>query len=161
LIWSSKVWMLHRARHHQLFLYLYIRRLAFSALPVHPHIMIRGLAILLVFQSLGEVATKFIHGLIPGPVIGMILLLAFLVWQKKIAPSISIAADGLLAHLAIFFIPAAVGVMLYVRELSSAGVAWFLAIILSTAVSMTIAALLLKWFFRHDVDAPKQSHPSP
>jgi holin-like protein len=126
--------------------------------------MIRGLAILLVFQSLGEVAAKFIHGLIPGPVIGMILLLAFLVWKKKIAPTISIAADGLLAHLAIFFIPAAVGVMLYARELSSAGVAWLLAIILSTAVSMAITALLLKWFFRgyvgDDVDAPKPSDSS-
>ena len=156
--------MLRRARHHQLFRYLCVRRLAFLTLPVHPHIMIRGLAILLVFQSLGEVAAKFIHGLIPGPVIGMILLLAFLVWKKKIAPSISVAADGLLAHLAIFFIPAAVGVMLYARELSSAGVAWLLAIILSTAVSMAITALLLKWFFRgyvgDDVDAPKPSDSS-
>lgn len=128
---------------------------------MHARTMIRGLAILLIFQSLGEVATKFIHGLIPGPVIGMILLLAFLVSRKNIAESISIAADGLLAHLAIFFIPAAVGVMLYVRELMSAGVAWLLAIILSTVVSMTITALLLKWFFRYDTDAPKQSDSSP
>jgi holin-like protein len=123
--------------------------------------MIRGLAILLIFQSIGEVTTRFIHGLIPGPVIGMILLLAFLVWQKKIAPSISIAADGLLAHLAIFFIPAAVGVMLYARELASAGAAWLLAIVVSTAVSMAVTALLLKWFFRDDNDAEKQSDLSP
>jgi holin-like protein len=128
---------------------------------MHARTMIRGLAILLIFQSLGEVATKIIHGLIPGPVIGMILLLIFLVSRKTIAVSISIAADGLLAHLAIFFIPAAVGVMLYVRELISAGPAWLLAIVLSTAMSMTITALLLKWFFRHDVDAPKQSDSSP
>jgi holin-like protein len=127
---------------------------------MHARTMIRGLAILLIFQSLGEVATKFIHGLIPGPVIGMILLLIFLVSRKKIAASISIAADGLLAHLAIFFIPAAVGVMLYVRELTSAGLAWLLAIVLSTSVSMAITAFLLKWFFRHDVDAPKQSDSS-
>jgi holin-like protein len=128
---------------------------------MHARTMIRGLAILLIFQSLGEVATKIIHGLIPGPVIGMILLLILLVSRKTIAISISIAADGLLAHLAIFFIPAAVGVMLYVRELISAGPAWLLAIVLSTAMSMTITALLLKWFFRHDVDAPKQSDSSP
>jgi holin-like protein len=155
------VWMLRRSRHHQLFLYLCARRLAFSTPPVHPHIMIRGLAILLVFQSLGEVATRFIHGVLPGPVIGMILLLVFLVLKKNIAASISIAADGLLAHLAIFFIPAAVGVMLYVRELTSAGAAWLLAIVLSTAVSIAITGLLLKWFFRHDLDAPRQSDLSP
>ncbi len=118
--------------------------------------MIRGLAILLIFQSIGEVATRFIHGLIPGPVIGMILLLVFLIVKKKIAPSISTAADGLLAHLAIFFIPAAVGVMLYVSELASAGAAWLLAILLSTAASMAITALLLKWFFKGDDSGAKK-----
>lgn len=132
---------------------------------MHARTMIRGLAILLIFQSLGEVTTKFIHGLVPGPVIGMILLLVFLVSRKKIAESIAIAADGLLAHLAIFFIPAAVGVMLYARELTSAGAAWLLAIILSTALSMAITALLLKYFFRgyvgDDIEAPKQSDSLP
>ncbi len=123
--------------------------------------MIRGLAILLIFQSIGEVATRFIHGVIPGPVIGMILLLVFLVIKKKIAPSIAIAADGLLAHLAIFFIPAAVGVMLYVTELMSAGAAWLLAILLSTAASMAITALLLKWFFRDDDSGAKKPDFSP
>ena len=107
--------------------------------------MIRGLAILLIFQSIGEVVTKFIHGVLPGPVIGMILLLAFLVLRKNIAASIAIAADGLLAHLAIFFIPAAVGVMLYIGTLRSAGVAWLLAIVLSTVGAITVTALLLKW----------------
>ncbi len=123
--------------------------------------MIRGLAILLIFQSIGEVATRFIHGIIPGPVIGMILLLVFLVAKKTIAPSIAVAADGLLAHLAIFFIPAAVGVMLYVTELMSAGAAWLLAILLSTAASMAITALLLKWFFRDDESSAKKTDVSP
>ena len=127
---------------------------------MHAHTMIRGLAILLVFQLIGEVATKFIHGLIPGPVIGMIFLLVFLIVKKKIAPSISTAADGLLAHLAIFFIPAAVGVMLYVSELASAGAAWLLAILLSTAASMAITALLLKWFFRGDDSGAKKPDTS-
>lgn len=111
--------------------------------------MIRGLAILLIFQSLGEVLTRFIHGVIPGPVIGMISLLAFLVARKKVAASIAIAADGLLAHLAIFFIPAAVGVMLYVTTLKSAGAAWLLAILFSTAGAIAVTALLLKWLTKN------------
>lgn len=106
--------------------------------------MLRGLTILLIFQSIGEVTTKFIHGVIPGPVIGMILLFAFLLWRRKIAPSIATAADSLLAHLAIFFIPAAVGVMLYVGTLADAGAAWLLAILLSTVGAITVTALLLK-----------------
>ncbi len=108
--------------------------------------MIRGLALLLIFQSLGEVLTRTIHGVIPGPVIGMMLLLAFLVLRKQIAPSIAIAADSLLAHLAIFFIPAAVGVMLYVGTLADAGAAWLLAIVFSTVGAIAVTALIMKQF---------------
>lgn len=119
--------------------------------------MIRGLAILLIFQSIGEVVTKFIHGVLPGPVIGMILLLAFLVLRKNIAASIAIAADGLLAHLAIFFIPAAVGVMLYIGTLKSAGAAWLLAIVFSTVGAITVTALLLKWLTK---SSPPDNEPA-
>ena len=119
--------------------------------------MIRGLAILLIFQSIGEVVTKFIHGVLPGPVIGMILLLAFLVLRKNIASSIAMAADGLLAHLAIFFIPAAVGVMLYIGTLRSAGAAWLLAIVFSTVGAITVTALLLKWLTK---SSPTDNEPA-
>lgn len=123
--------------------------------------MIRGLAILLIFQSIGEVLTKFIHGVLPGPVIGMILLLVFLVLRKNIAPSIALAADGLLAHLAIFFIPAAVGVMLYIGTLRSAGAAWLLAILLSTVGAITVTALLLKWLTKSNAADNEPIEPAP
>jgi len=106
--------------------------------------MIQGVAIMLVFQSLGEVASRFIHGVIPGPVIGLLLLLGFLVARGRIAPSIAKAADGLLAHLSIFFIPAAVGVMLYAATLAQSGAAWVLAIILSTVAAIATTALTLR-----------------
>ena len=133
------------------------RIIAFFYLPMHAVNMIRGLAILLIFQSIGEVVTKFIHGVLPGPVIGMILLLAFLVLRKNIASSIAIAADGLLAHLAIFFIPAAVGVMLYIGTLRSAGAAWLLAIVFSTVGAITVTALLLKWLTK---SSPTDNEPA-
>ena len=122
--------------------------------------MIRGLAILLIFQSLGEVLTRTIHGLIPGPVIGMMLLFAFLVWRKHIAPSIAMAADSLLAHLAIFFIPAAVGVMLYVGALAEAGAAWLLAILFSTAGAIAVTALIMKHFSPPNTSIGEASQPS-
>ena len=137
------------------------RIIAFFYLPMHAVNMIRGLAILLIFQSIGEVVTKFIHGVLPGPVIGMILLLVFLVLRKNIAASVATAADGLLAHLAIFFIPAAVGVMLYIGTLRSAGAAWLLAILLSTVGAITVTALLLKWLSnsRHADNEPIEPTP--
>lgn len=106
--------------------------------------MIRGLAVLLVFQSLGELASRLLQGAMPGPVLGLILLLAFLVAKKEIAPSIATAADSLLAHLSIFFIPAAVGVMLYASTLAETGAAWVVAIGLSTVAAISTTALVLR-----------------
>jgi holin-like protein len=118
--------------------------------------MLRGLAILLVFQSIGEVASRFLHGAMPGPVIGLVLLFIFLVARKRIddsmATSVMAAADALLAHLSIFFIPAAVGVMLYVSTLAQSGVAWILAIVLSTTAAIATTALVLRWLSKPSDD---------
>ncbi len=106
--------------------------------------MLRGLAMLLVFQSLGEVIVRASGMVVPGPVVGMVLLFAFLVLKRDTPPSLGEAADGLLSHLAIFYIPAAVGVMLYAKPLAEQGLAWIVAILLSTAGAMLLPALLLK-----------------
>ncbi len=110
--------------------------------------MIRGLAILLVFQSLGEALSGLLHGAVPGPVIGMVLLFVFLVVRKSIGESVSAAADGLLAHLSIFFIPAAVGVMLYAGALAQSSAAWILAIVFSTIGAIATTALVFRMLSR-------------
>ena len=122
--------------------------------------MIRGLAVLLVFQSLGEAASRLLHGAVPGPVVGLLLLLAFLVARKQIAPSIGTAADGLLAHLSIFFIPAAVGVMLYAPTLARSGAAWGLAILCSTVAAITTTALTLRALSPREPPAVRGEPPS-
>jgi holin-like protein len=133
--------------------------------------MIRGLAILLIFQSLGEVAASLIGGAVPGPVIGLVLLLTFLVVRKKrvsatatpsdIDTSVASAADRLLSHLSIFFIPAAVGVMLYVAALTQSGAAWILAIVLSTVATITVTALVLRWLSKSIIPAAPSSPAQP
>jgi holin-like protein len=110
--------------------------------------MIRGLALLLVFQCLGEAAAHLTHSPVPGPVIGMVLLLAMLVWRRATPASLDDAASGLLAHLSIFFIPAAVGVMLYASDLARNSLSWIAAIAVSTAAAIVVSALILKRFLK-------------
>jgi len=45
--------------------------------------VIQGLAALLLFQSLGEVIAQLSGAPVPGPVIGLVLLLAALVWRQR------------------------------------------------------------------------------
>lgn len=75
--------------------------------------MLQGFVFLLIFQLVGEVLSNFLGLPIPGNVIGMALLLIALMigWIKE--ETIQEASDLLLSHMALFFVPAGVGVMLY------------------------------------------------
>ncbi len=119
--------------------------------------MLKGVAILLVFQSIGEVVAHFTRGVVPGPVLGMVLLLVVLVARKKIEPAIAQAADGLLANLSVFFIPAAVGVMLYASSLQQSVLAWTLAIILSTIAAISTTALCLRFLLKRTENSGNKS----
>lgn len=121
--------------------------------------MLRGLALLLVFQSLGEVAVRASGTVVPGPVVGMVLLFIFLVVRKDSPRSLTEVADGLLSHLAIFYIPAAVGVMLYAKPLAEQGIAWIAAILLSTLGAMLLPALLLKRWLGNEPEASANGEP--
>lgn len=123
--------------------------------------MIQGLAVLLLFQSIGEALAQLTDAPVPGPVIGLVLLLAALVVQQRRGKAewapLAQAADGLLAHLSIFFVPAAVGVMLYWEPLAREGLAWIVAIVASTAASIAVTAL----FLRHRLGAQPDEPDAP
>jgi holin-like protein len=74
--------------------------------------VINGLLWLLGFQLAGEVVVRSLDLTVPGPVMGMVLL--FVVLQLRRPPAsanLFRAADGLLKHLQLLFIPAGVGVV--------------------------------------------------
>ncbi len=60
-----------------------------SFLPAFAHsILISGLVKLFLFQALGELLSNFLIPLIPGPVIGLVLLLAFLLLARRLPADI-------------------------------------------------------------------------
>lgn len=75
--------------------------------------MIRGMAVLLAFQFAGELISTFLDIPIPGSVVGMVLLLLALVRGIVRVEWLQAAADLLLSHMALFFVPAGVGVMVH------------------------------------------------
>ncbi|CAG0968806.1 hypothetical protein BURK1_01111 [Burkholderiales bacterium] len=107
--------------------------------------LLAGLTWLLVFQSAGE-AIAVATGLpVPGPVIGMALLLvAQRVRQGRDAEAsapLGVAADGLARHLSLLFVPAGVGVMLHATRLADEGAALAVALVASTLLALAAAAL--------------------
>src|SRR5438046_10550450 len=74
--------------------------------------MISGLVQILLFQGLGELVTHFLLPLIPGPVIGLILLLGFLALRRSVNASLDEVASTFSQHFGLLFVPAAVGAVI-------------------------------------------------
>lgn len=76
--------------------------------------MVNGLMWLLGCQLVGEVLVRLLDLPVPGPVIGMaVLLLLLRVRRSGEDATVVRAADGLLRHLQLLFVPAGVGVVGY------------------------------------------------
>ena len=83
----------------------------------------------------------------PGPVVGMVLLLPSLLWAPLREP-VKAAAELLLAHLSLLFVPVGVGVITHLALLSQYGLKLLLVIALSTWVGMAVTALVLRGLLR-------------
>jgi holin-like protein len=108
--------------------------------------ILHALALLLVFQLIGE-ATVYAIGLpIPGPVLGMVLLLGAVALRRDLQPT----STTLLSHLSLLFVPAGVGVMVHGARLAAEGVAIVIAIVVSTVLALAATALTVKALLRDD-----------
>ena len=72
--------------------------------------MILHITVLLVFQLVGEVLSRAALPVMPGPVLGLVLLLVAMVVFPRLAEAIRPTANGILSHLSLLFVPAGVGV---------------------------------------------------
>lgn len=70
-----------------------------------------GMSILLSCQLIGETLESVFSLPIPGPVIGMVLLLVGLMVYGRVPEGLRATSNGLMRYLALLFIPAGVGVM--------------------------------------------------
>lgn len=104
--------------------------------------MILHLLVLLGFQLVGEVLARSLGLLVPGPVIGLVLLLAFFLMVPKVAEAVKPTASGLLSHLSLLFVPAGVGVVAHLDVLGSNGVPLLVALVVSTLASITVGAVV-------------------
>lgn len=118
---------------------------------------LRGLALLLLLQMAGEGLARLLRLPVPGPVLGLLLLLLLLRWP---APRVAVgaAAEVLLAHLSLLFVPVGVGVITQLDVALQHGAALVAAIVVSTWVGMAVTAWLLR---RLLVRADVESEPHP
>ena len=109
--------------------------------------MLKGFFTLLVFQLAGETIAAAIHLPVPGPVLGLIGLIAVMLagrssgrLEAAIEPTstLSRASDGLLANLGLLFVPAGVGVMQQGALIASQGPALLVVLVASTVLTLVV-----------------------
>ena len=108
---------------------------------------LQGVAWLLALQALGELLGRALGLPIPGPVIGLLLLLVAL-RLPSIQASVGEAANFLLSHLSLLFVPVGVGVMTHLGLLEAHGGRVVAVIVLSTWVGLGATAWTLHWLLR-------------
>ncbi|MBR7799799.1 CidA/LrgA family protein [Undibacterium fentianense] len=119
--------------------------------------MLVTLAILIVFQCMGEgIAHAFLLS-IPGPVIGMVLLFIALLLSPRLMELVEQSSHRILKHMSLFFVPAGVGIMVSVSGVIQHWFALVVAIMVSTLLCLVVTALTMRFFFHTQ---PEQaSHP--
>jgi len=110
--------------------------------------MVRAMAILLLCQLAGTILQQATGLPVPGPVIGLVLLLGLLAWRGGPSESMAATAQGILKYLGLLFVPAGVGFITELQELRANAFAIAIAIAISTFLGMAVTGLLMQWLLR-------------
>lgn len=126
--------------------------------------MIRGMATLLGFQLIGELSARFGHLPIPGPICGMALLLCWLHLTGAAESNLEKACDGILANMAILFVPLGVGIMNYAGLFAGVWPVVVLAIVAGAVATLLTTAFVTRtltaWIARRGVRIDDQGRQS-
>ncbi len=112
--------------------------------------MIGAIALLFVFQMLGEIIHHLTRVPVPGAVIGMVALVIWLAIRRGTVPfpqnaGLDTVAAWLTRHMTLMFVPAAVGVMDQGPVFARFGLALVLATMVSVVLALIVAAVVLRW----------------
>ena len=112
--------------------------------------MLSGLVQILLFQSIGELVSKFLLPTLPGPVIGLVLLVLWLVLRKEINAELALVADCFSQYLGLLIVTAAVGVVLFIPQLQANALAIISALVGSVILTIGSSALVVRFLSRKD-----------
>ncbi|MEY3113087.1 MAG: hypothetical protein RJA85_736 [Pseudomonadota bacterium] len=114
--------------------------------------MLRSIFVIFFFQLLGEFLKKFFEMRIPGPVIGLILLLVTLIFLKKFKKTVIVnlkadvinTSNYILSYLSLLFVPIGVGVVMHLSYLENNLFRVLIIVFISTILTIAGTAFLME-----------------
>ena len=112
--------------------------------------MLKSIFIIFFFQLIGEFLQKLFTLTLPGPVIGMILLLASMlllkrneIFKNKIETPLVQLSEVLTLYLPLLFVPVGVGVVMHLSYLKNSYLQILLIILVSTLLTIGFTAFVM------------------
>lgn len=128
-----------------------------ASLEGEERMLLRGLTWLVLFQLIGTAINHLLMPVLPGPIIGLLLMLGYLVWRGEVAEPLSLAASSLLRYLPLLLVPPAVGVMVYAKDIAADFWAIVGALVLSLVIAMGFVGVLMQKLVKRQAQREEQS----
>lgn len=106
--------------------------------------MLGALTTLIACQFAGEVAARALSLPLPGPVLGLLLLLAILAARGGPDEALRGVSGTLLRHLSLLFVPAGVGVMTQLGVLGDNWLPVAASLLISTALGLAVTGWVMR-----------------
>jgi len=114
--------------------------------------MLESIFYIFLFQLVGEMVQKYFALTIPGPVIGLLLLLTTLLilgrnktaFKLKLEKGLTTTSEYLLSHLPLLFVPIGVGVVMHVSFLEEQLLSVLLVIFVGTVLTVGFTAFVME-----------------
>lgn len=104
-----------------------------------------GLALLVLFNFVGQLAAHHWQLPFPGALIGMVLLLVVLLTVgRRLHTCVGAAAEPLIAHLSLFFVAPTLGAFYLADALRAQLLPLLATLVVGTALAMALLALLVR-----------------
>jgi holin-like protein len=104
--------------------------------------MLAQLALLMIFQCVGEAVVTGLGIMFPGPLCGMILLLVYLFAKGGPSKELHIVGTTLIDHLGLLFVPAGTAIVAYGALFARDGLPVIAALFVSTTVAVHISGVI-------------------
>lgn len=106
--------------------------------------LLDGLIYLVVFQILGTGLSALCLPMIPGPIVGLVLMLVYLCCRGKVPESVNTTASALVGYLPLLLVPPAVSIMAYFHVIERQ--LWLL--LLTLILSLIPAIVFTGWLMQ-------------
>ncbi len=124
--------------------------------------MLGFFVVVLALLAVGEVVAAALLPILPGPLVGMVLLLAVFAVRGGVPASFEGPASGLVGHLTLFILPASLAILEEYDRLAEAWLLYAGVLLASSLVTAVVAALVAGGLLHaRPPRPPRRRRPSP